>query len=446
VFQRAGIRSWKVRGPLHVDGVLRPPGDKSIAHRALLFAALSRGTCRLSELPDGDDVARTAAALVALGVRLARGGSAWVVHGAGLRGLHPAAGPVDCGNSGTTMRLLCGLLAPQHFETVLVGDASLMRRPMARVAAPLQAMGAQVTFLGRDGRPPLRVGGGTQPLAGMAHRMSTDSAQVRSALWLAALVAAGPTTIAPRGASRDHTERALAACGIELQVRGDAQVLFPSCTEGWAGFDQRIPGDLSSAAFAIALAAALPGARLRVEAVGLNPGRARYLEILRAAGARIVCDTEGASRGEPWGTVRVEGGALGAITLRGDDTVRCIDEVPALCAAAAIAAIPARIADAAELRTKESDRIAGIAALLAAFGARVSTSAGGLQLQGGARLRAATVTSHGDHRLAMAAAMLAAAARGTSRIDDVACVATSYPCFAADLQRLTTARPRVRGA
>lgn len=408
-----------------------------MAHRAVLLAALSRGCCELSDMPDGEDVSRTLAAVQALGVVAERDGTIWRLHGVGLHGLRPARSALDCGNSGTTMRLLAGLLAVQPFPTELTGDASLRRRPMRRIAAPLRALGALFECRGLEDRPPLRIGGVSRILTAGTHRLDVDSAQVRSALLLAGLYLAGPTRIEPRGASRDHTERFLQALGLGLVHDAGGLTLYPSA--GWSGFDVRVPGDISSAAFAIALAAATPGSRLRVSRVGLNPGRARYLEILRAAGGRIETHEHGTECGEPWGEVRVTGGALERIELAGADVVRCIDELPALFAAAAVAGGALRCRDAGELRVKESDRIAGLAEILTAFGARVVERRRSLDLRPGTQLRPARVGGRGDHRLCMAAAMLALGAPGESRVEDVSSVATSYPGFVADFSRL--ARP-----
>jgi 3-phosphoshikimate 1-carboxyvinyltransferase len=281
-------------------------------------------------------------------------------------------------------------------------------------------------------------------LEGRAHRLEVDSAQVRAAILLAGVQASGPTSIAPAGASRDHTERMLRALGVQVQRDNGRLSLYPTRPDGWKAFDLWIPGDVSSAAFAIGLAAATPGSRLRVRRLGLNPGRSRYLELLRAAGARLDVHVEGEERGEPWGEVRVHGGSLRDLALRGDDVVRCLDEIPALLATAAIAGCAADVRDAAELRVKESDRIAGLAALLTAFGAAVQERADGIRLRAGTVLRPAQVSSRGDHRLAMAAAMLALRAGGTSEVQDVDCVATSYPEFAGDIVRLSRRDAGVR--
>lgn len=437
----AGRDSWEIHGQARLRGGLRLPGDKSIAHRALILAALARGPSTLRGLPDGEDVRRTVRALQALGVSIDPRGNALRVQGVGLRGLRPASQPIDCGNSGTTLRLLCGVLAGQRFTTVLTGDASLRRRPMERLVTPLAAMGGSIECLGAGGRPPVRVGGARRGLTGRIHRLDIDSAQVRGALLLAGLYAAGPSRLEPLGHSRDHTERMLEASGLPLRRAGGGLELHPGERPGWDGFEFEIPGDLSSAAFWIAHAAAMPGSRIEVRGVGLNPSRGRYLELLRTAGARLAWRERGSARGEPWGDVRCIGGALRPMRLAGPDLVRCIDEVPALATAAAAAACGFELRDAAELRVKESDRVAALSAVLRGFGGRLTPRRDGFRLAAGTKLRAATVGSAGDHRIAMAAALLALSSPGASRIEDVACVRTSYPGFTAELSRLAEPRP-----
>jgi len=441
---RDAAAAWRIHGGWGVNGVLQPAGDKSIGHRAVLLAALARGRSEIRGLPDGEDVARTRRAMGQMGVGFDAADGVWTVHGHGLRGLHPPAGDLDCGNSGTTMRLLCGVLAAQPFPARLVGDESLSRRPMRRVADALGAMGARIECAGDAGRPPLEIRPAPRPLAGITHRLDVDSAQVRSALFLAGLYAGGPTRIEPLGASRDHTERMLRACGVIVRSDAGGVTLMPIRT-GWDGFEARVPGDLSSAVFWIVAAGVTAGARLRVDGVGLNPGRARVLDILRRAGMDIAMQVQGEERGEPWGRIDVRGVAtLAAVDLRGADVVRCIDEVPALAAAACAAGTSLRVRDAAELRTKESDRIAAILRLAAAFGARGTGSTDGFRIEPGTLLRAARFDAAGDHRLAMAAAVLAFRAPGDSHIDGVHGVATSYPAFVADAARLLRPLPAVR--
>lgn len=259
---------------------------------------------------------------------------------------------------------------------------------------------------------------------------------MRGALLLAGLWATGPTRLQPPGRSRDHTERMLAACGVHLQHDARGLVLYPTWGMGWESFDLEVPGDLSSAAFWIAHAAATPGASLLVRRVGLNPGRSRYLELLREAGARVTWRHRGDARGEPWGDVHVAGAPLASLRLAADDVVRCIDEVPALATAAAAAGCRFDLRDAAELRVKESDRLASLTRMLEGFGARITPRSTGFVLAPRPSLRPARVSAAGDHRIAMAAALLALRVGGTSWIDDVACVNTSYPQFATHLRRL----------
>jgi 3-phosphoshikimate 1-carboxyvinyltransferase len=335
------------------------------------------------------------------------------------------------------MRLLAGLLAAQPFRSTLIGDASLMRRPMQRLATPLRDMGA-IVETAEAGRPPLRVGCPAGAwLRGMTHRLAVDSAQVRSAILLAGLYAHGPTRIVPASAGRDHTQRMLGALHIPILQTVDATSLQPTTgVHGPATFQFTVPGDASAAAFALALACAVPGSQLQVVDCGVNPTRIGYLDVLRQAGAHIATTLHRTELGEPVGQIRVQGRALRPIEIRGATLVACLDEVPALAAAGAIAGCAVTVRDAVELRHKESDRIAGIVELLACFGARVRERRDGFTLASRATLRAAPVSSHGDHRLAMAAAMLASRCVGESIIDDVACVATSYPDFAADFTRL----------
>jgi len=371
-------------------------------------------------------------------VRTERRRSGLRVHGVGLRGLAPARTAIQCGNSGTTMRLLAGLLAVQPFETLLLGDASLSCRPMQRIADPLAAMGARVDCLGPGGRPPLRVGGVTT-VRGRMHTLPVESAQVRAALLLAGLFAAGPTAVRPVGASRDHTERLLGALGVRLRIDAGGILMHPTQPQGWSSFDAVIPGDLSSVAFHVVLAATTPGSRLQVRHVGLNPGRGRYLELLRAAGAQISWSEEGEMLGEPWGSIHVRGGRVAPLRIVARDVVACIDEIPALVAGWVGASSTIHVRDAGELRVKESDRIAGLAAIVRGLGGWITEYADGLDAGRSSDLHPGHLESRGDHRLAMAAAVLALCTRGTSVVADTACVRTSYPDFAADVTRL--ARP-----
>jgi len=421
-------------------GTLRVPGDKSIAHRALILGALADGESVITGLPPGEDVRATVACLRSLGVRLspvspspARGEAP----GWGLRisplGFSTPHGPLDCANSGTTMRLLAGVLAGSRVSATLDGDASLRRRPMARVVEPLRTMGASIES--RDGHPPLVLTG--TALQGRRHLLSVPSAQVKSALLLAGLAARGPTTVVEPAPTRDHTERLLAAMGADLRVAEGTVELRPSHRPLHA-IELAVPGDFSSASFWMAAAALRPGWSITIEGVGLNPTRTAFLRILEAMGAAIQVELAETDM-EPHGTVRVTGHPLRAVTLGAEEVVAAIDEIPALLAVATQAEGRTVIAGAAELRVKESDRIAGMAEGLRRMGASVDERPDGISVDGRCALRGATVASNGDHRIAMALAIAGLAATGPTRIDDADCVAVSYPEFFATLSEVTHA-------
>ena len=448
------------RRPL--SGTIDVPGEKSIGHRAILFAALARGTSEIRGLSGGDDNRATQGIFEAMGVRFEElaseeRGQALRVHGVGLHGLRMPQTNLDCGNSGTTMRLLSGLLAGQRFGSRLIGDASLTRRPMGRVVHPLRARGAVISGMNADGTrragdeeecyPPLSIAPlvGDERLAGIEYDMPIASAQVKSSMLLAGLYAAEPTIVDEPVLSRDHTERMLLALGAPLRSQGTVVALDVTAegwddpaARGWDAFSWRVPGDPSSAAFPLAAAALLPGSEITLRGVGVNPTRTGFLDALRLFGLGFTAvPKEDGAGGEPVSDLYVErssrarGGMIG-----GELLVRMIDEVPAFCVVAAGARGTTEIRDAAELRVKESDRLAAMAQVLSAFGVPNQELDDGLIIEGGGALHAARVESRGDHRIAMSAALLALAAEGESVIEDVACVDTSYPGFAADLRAL----------
>jgi 3-phosphoshikimate 1-carboxyvinyltransferase len=431
-----------------LTGQVVVPGDKSIGHRALLFGALSARPVRITGLGGGADNGRSARAIAQLGAHVERDGDAVVVRGVGLDGMRAPAGDVDCGNSGTTIRLLCGLLAAQPFATRLVGDASLSTRPMRRVIGPLARMGAAIAGVGSgdDLVPPLVVGPAPGRLRGLTYDLPMSSAQVKSALLLAALSADGVTALTEPGPSRDHTERLLAAMGAPLRTGAiDGR---PAVTLDPSGWDRRlaidavdVPGDPSSAAFLVA-AAVLGGGEVRCDDVCVNPTRTGFLDALAAMGADVAVEDERPRGGEPVASVVARGGApLRAAEIARALTVRAIDELPVLAVVAGCADGVTVIRDAEELRVKESDRIATTAEALRAFGLAVETRPDGLSVEGraGRPLAAARVHAHGDHRIAMAAAIGALRADGPCRIDDVDNVATSFPRFV-ELMRALGAR------
>jgi len=425
-------------GPRPLRGRLRVPGDKSISHRAVLFAAFAHGTSRLSGLADGDDVVRTRAAVEALGVKVRdttgpSGEAVVVVRGSGFDGLAEPEGVLDCGNSGTSIRLLAGLLAGRPFHSVLTGDASIARRPMARVVEPLRAMGARID--GRDGGrlAPLAIRGGG--LRGMRHELAVASAQVKTALLLAGLQAGGATEVTEPALSRDHTERLLPALGALLGAIPGGVRIEPA-GGALTPIDLAVPGDPSAAAFFVVGACITPGSELVVEDVCLNPTRIGFVEVLRRMGAAVEVVEKEERGGEPVGDIRAAAGPLRATRIAGDEIPRVIDEIPALAVAAAFATGTTEVADAAELRVKESDRVGTVAQELGQLGVDVEPRPDGFLVTGG-RPHAALLKSHGDHRVAMAAAVAANACEGPSTVRGWRAVASSYPGFAADLASVT---------
>ncbi len=423
-----------IEGPRPLVGRLRVPGDKSISHRALLLAAVATGTSRVSGLADGDDVARTQAVVEALGVRVRPSGAEVSLRSAGFEGLCEPEGVLDCANSGTSIRLLAGLLAGRPFLSVLDGDASLRRRPMARVAEPLRAMGARIDGRAGGTLAPLAIRGG--PLVGRRHELAVASAQVKTALLLAGLQAEGPTEVLEPALSRDHTERLLAVLGVDVATVPGGVRVVPGPV---APFELAVPGDPSAAAFFVVGACVTPGSDLVVEDLCLNPTRTGFVEVLRRMGAKIDTEVTGERGGEPVGNLHVLASPLVATAIRGAEIPSVIDEIPALAVAAAFAEGTTEIADAAELRVKESDRVGTVSQELSQLGITVETRPDGMIITGG-RPRAGSFKSHGDHRVAMAAAIAANACPGASTVRGWRAIASSYPSFAQHLELATGGR------
>ena len=408
-----------------VAGEIRVPGDKSISHRAAMLGAIADGATDIHGFLDGEDCRATLSAFTAMGVTIERPAhDRVVIQGRGPQGLRAPANALDLGNSGTAMRLLAGLLCGQSFDSILIGDASLMKRPMERVAAPLRRMGADIRT--NNGRPPIAIAGG-RTLRGAAHELEFPSAQVKSAILLAGLHAQGTTRVTEPEPSRDHTERMLPAFGVSVS-REDAAVAI-SGPVLLAGTRIDVPGDFSSAAFFIVASLIAGNAPLRIRGVGVNPTRTGLLDILRLMGADIRRLSESEQGGEPVADLEVHPGPLRGITVPRELVARSIDEFPVLFAAAAVAEGETRVTGAAELRVKETDRIAAMAKALAAVGIETEALADGLRVQGG-RPRGGIVDSHGDHRVAMAMAILGSRATAPVVIRDVRNVATSFPGFA----------------
>ncbi len=421
-------------GPIRaLRGELTVPGDKSISHRALICNALARGEARVTNLLESADCLSTMACLERWGVSFERHGEALIVRSPGLERFHAPAGTLDCGNSGTTMRLLSGIAATLPFTSTLDGDDSLRSRPMARVLEPLARMGAATA--GSDGgrRAPLSIGGqpdGLQPFRG---ELSVASAQLKSALVFAALCSTGESEIVEVGPSRDHTERMLRAMGAEIETEGATVRVRPGAT--LRPRDVHVPGDISAAAFWMVAAAIVPGSDLTLPAVGVNPTRAGIVDALRAMGADVALEHERDVSGEPVADIRVRSAPLHGFEASGDLVVRALDEWPVIAVAAALAEGSTEIRDAEELRVKESDRIATTAEMLRALGAAVEERPDGLWIEGGATLRGGAVESQGDHRIAMAAAVAAMVADGDTELRGSESVGISYPEFWRDLER-----------
>ncbi len=425
----------RVRPVRRLEGRVDVPGDKSVSHRAALLGALARGRTEVTGFLEAEDCGRTLRAVQVLGAAVTRkGGGHYLIDGVGLAGLHECDDVVDCGNSGTTARLLLGVLAGQPFWTLLTGDASLRRRPMGRVAEPLARMGAR--FGGREEgrRMPLAVRG-ARPLRALAYRTPVASAQVKSALLLAGLWADGPVTVEEPAPSRDHTERMLRGFGADVRVDGLAVTL----TQGdeLHGQTVAVPGDVSSAAFFLAAGLVVPEARITLSHVGVNPTRTGLLDVLDAMGAGLtVTARPGDQGGEPVADLTVSRSGLRGAAVGGPLIPRLIDEVPALAVVACLAAGTTVIRDAAELRVKESDRLRALAGELSRMGGRVAERPDGLEIQGGAGLTGAEVSSGGDHRIAMALVVAGLAARGETVVEDTECIATSFPGFVEAVNRL----------
>ncbi|MGH8082367.1 MAG: 3-phosphoshikimate 1-carboxyvinyltransferase [Lysobacter sp.] len=421
------LQAWIAGNGSPLRGTLRVPGDKSVSHRAVMLGALAEGVTRVTGFLEGEDTRATARVFERLGVRIETpSASERIVHGVGLHGLRGIDAPLDCGNAGTGMRLLAGALAGQAFDSVLIGDASLSKRPMKRVTEPLAAMGARIDTED-GGLPPLRIHGG-RALSGIEYTLPVASAQVKSALLLAGLYARGETVVHEPHPTRDYTERMLAAFGWPIEfspgyakLRGGHRL---------RATDVAVPADFSSAAFFLVAASVVPGSELLLEAVGMNPRRTGLLSALRLMGADIVEENPRSEGGEPVADLRVRHAPLRGIEVPEALVPDMIDEFPALFVAATVAQGRSVIRGAAELRVKESDRIATMAVGLRALGAKIEETPDGAIIDGGA-LHGGEVDSHGDHRIAMSFSIAAQLASGDVRIGDVANVATSFPGFEA---------------
>jgi len=426
-------------GPL--KGTISVPGDKSITHRAIILSALAEGESTIAAYCRGEDCLNTMRAFQAMGIQIEEQPDRLRVQGKGLWGLTEPRQPLDCGNSGTGIRLLAGLLAGQDFFSTLTGDESIRRRPMGRIVKPLREMGAKIA--GRKGGEfaPLAITGSR--LHGIAYDSPVASAQVKSCLLLAGLYAEGTTHITEPRRSRDHTERMFRYFGIPLRENGLRLSVQGRPSVGWTARPVTVPGDLSAAAFFIVGASLIPGSDVTLTNVGMNPTRTGVLDVLREMGANIQAVNQREEAGEPVADLRVRSAQLHGLTIGPDRIPQTIDEFPVLCVAAALADGETSITGAGELRVKESDRIATMATELRKLGASVTETKDGLVIQGlggqkTKRLSGAVCTSYGDHRVAMSMAIAGLAAEGETTIQDTTCIETSFPGFEYKLLELLT--------
>lgn len=418
--------------PLKGEILVAP--DKSISHRTIIFSGLSSGSGVVNNFLRSGDTLSTCACMRSLGIEVLDQGGCVVVEGKGLSGLREPEGILDCGNSGTTMRLLSGLLAGQSFISLMSGDNSLNRRPMRRVIEPLTAMGAEIW--GRDGGyyPPLAIKG-CASLEGIAYQMPVASAQVKSALLLAGLYARSETKIIEPEKSRDHTERMLQAMGADIKVQGYEVILKPG--QELRAQEFFVPGDISSAAFFLVAALIVPGSEIMIREVGINPTRAGLIEVLLAMGARINIENQRVIGGEPIGDIVASYSELRGVQVEGEIIPRLIDEIPILAVAMALAQGESRVQDAGELRVKESDRIKAICSELGKMGASIEELEDGFVIQGRPDgLKGAAVDSRGDHRIAMSTAIAALKASGETIVHNSEIVDISFPEFWPLLGRL----------
>jgi 3-phosphoshikimate 1-carboxyvinyltransferase len=424
-----------VRPARNVRGSVQLPGDKSISHRYAMLAGIAEGTSRLGNYSTGADCASTLGCMRSLGVVWERkDGNSIEVKGRGLELAAPGSA-LDCGNSGSTMRMLSGIVAGQKFTSEMVGDESLSRRPMERVIKPLTAMGAQITS--QAGKPPLRITGGG--LKAIDYKMPVASAQVKSCLLFAGLFAEGETRIEEPMRTRDHGEVALRAFGVKLERRNSGQGSEARIRGGQRvrGIEASIPGDLSSAAFFLCAAALFPGSQLAIPNLLMNPTRARLLDILMQMGLRISVAQLEEIHGEMVGTLQVEGGTLKGAAIAGADSAALIDEIPVLAAIAPYTEQGIEVRDAKELRVKESDRIAAVATNLRLMGAQLEEREDGFRIPGGQTLHGAELDSFGDHRIAMSFAVAALRANDETMIRGAESAAISYPAFFQALEEVT---------
>ena len=419
-------------GPLR--GELAVPGDKSISHRSVMFGALSEGITEAENFLTGADCLSTISCFRQMGISVEQNGTSVIVHGKGLHGLTRPSSIIDAGNSGTTVRLLSGILAGQPFDSMITGDASIQKRPMKRVMTPLSQMGASITSVHENGCAPLQIKG--SPLHGIHYLSPVASAQVKSCVLLAGLYADAPTSVTEPAISRNHSELMLRYFGADIQCEGTTSTVLPD--PRLVGQKVNVPGDISSAAYFIAAALLVPGSEVLLKNVGINPTRDGMLRVVRAMGGDVTLVNENTDGAEPCADLLIRSSSLHATTIEGELIPTLIDELPVIAVLAAFAEGTTVIKDAAELKVKESDRIAVMTENLKRMGADVEPTDDGMIIHGGRPLHGATINPYLDHRIAMSFAVAALAADGKTEIQDADCVKISYPGFYTDLEGLGT--------
>lgn len=420
----------KING-LH--GEVTIPGDKSISHRSVMFGSIAKGTTEIHNFLEGADCLSTIGCFRRMGIEIENKNGTVIVHGKGMHGLTAPSGTLDCGNSGTTTRLISGILAPQNFDVTLTGDESIQKRPMKRIIEPLSMMGADIKSIRGNDCAPLKICG--MPLAGIHYTSKVASAQVKSAILLAGLYADGLTTVTEPQVSRNHTELMLKFFGAELESKETSVTIWPATELFGNRID--VPGDISSSVYFVAAGLILPNSEVLIKNVGINPTRAGLIKVCEAMGADLTLLNENHGNAEPTADLLVRTSSLKACTIEGDIIPTLIDELPTIAMMACFAEGTTVIRDAAELKVKESNRIAIMVENLRAMGADVEETEDGMIIHGGKPLHGAVIDSHKDHRIAMTFAVAALAAEGETEIHDADCVNISYPAFYEELERLT---------
>lgn len=426
------MKSLVIKPVKRLNGEISVQGDKSISHRAVILGSIADGTTKVTNFLPSDDCIRTIKAFEAMGINIEMDRSTLKIHGKGLNGLTEPNDVMDMGNSGTSARLLCGLLSGQPFFSVMTGDNSLRRRPMKRVVEPLRRMGATIWGRGGGDLLPLCIRG--SETEGITYKLPVASAQVKSAILFAGLYAKGRTSVEEITTSRDHTERMMEYFGINLARRGTTLIVEGG--ERPSAKEVEVPGDISAAAFFMVGASIVSDSDVVIKDVGVNPTRTGIIEILREMGASIEILNQREMGAEPAGDIRIKSAPLKGVEIKGDIIPRCVDELPVICIAAAVAEGETVIKDASELRVKESDRIAVMAECLSRAGVEVETYPDGMRIKGGRGFKGTMCDSKGDHRIAMSMAIAGLIAEGEMTIEDTECINTSFPEFEETMRKL----------